>query len=357
MADVGNALGSAAAENRLQLFDITFSWQKSATIRNRPISTLDLELDWRQNVVVDLSYWNREPQLLCPRIQQNGKSCGGELSDKGWAENAIPSKGMSNHIVYTSSFSRLCKHCCSEIQDIQPEMLAMLPSNILALLPVVVQSSEAPGLPVEFMNQLLSRIEALEKGLGRPCDVPSIIPSHQPISDRTLGRPKSEEDEGQRGHESRRLVPHWSLPASPCGADGKETSRREVNAAPSRQQQHPTEATPDESLKSVEGEDREDGAPRDEVVPGPEEEQLNIQMMCMRDSQATKLGLTEADAEAAASLVTLGGTSKSSSGEQPSFNQPSTDFYHPLCHPPSPLVTYVNILTPSCRPSATCSSN
>ena len=331
MADVGNALGSAAAENRLQLFDITFSWQKSATIRNRPISTLDLELDWRQNVVVDLSYWNREPQLLCPRIQQNGKSCGGELSDKGWVENAISSKGISNHIVYISSFSRFCKRCRSEIQDIQPEMLAMLPSSILALLPVVVPSTGLPA--VEFMlNQLLSRIEALEKGLGRPRDVPLIIPSGQPISDRVLGCPISEEDEGQQqGHESRRLVPHGSRPASQCRADGKETSRSEVNAVSSRQQQHPTEATPDESLKSVEGmeqKDREDGVPRDEVVPRPEQERLNIQMVCMRDSQATKLGLTEADAEAAASLVTLGGTSKSSSGE-PSFNQPSTSS-HPL---------------------------
>jgi len=115
MAHVGNALGSAAADNKIPLFHIVFEWQQSATIRDRPVTPLDLELEGCQIVVIDLSLWSREPQILCPRIKDD-KACGGVLTKKGWVDNATSSKGLSSHhTLYLACCNRYCRSCSAEI--------------------------------------------------------------------------------------------------------------------------------------------------------------------------------------------------------------------------------------------------
>ena len=65
MAGVGCALG-LAFDNKSLFLDITFSWQPVATIRDRPVTRLDAQLEGTKLTVLDAAKWVTGGKVVCP---------------------------------------------------------------------------------------------------------------------------------------------------------------------------------------------------------------------------------------------------------------------------------------------------
>ena len=65
MAGVGSALGQAF-DNKSLFLDITFSWQPVATIRDRPVTLLDAQLEGTKLTVLDAAKWVTGGKVVCP---------------------------------------------------------------------------------------------------------------------------------------------------------------------------------------------------------------------------------------------------------------------------------------------------
>ena len=101
---MGSAIGVAAASDKLTLFSPVFSFQPVCTIRGRPISQLDAQLEPTQLVVLDAGYW-LPGKLLCVR-----GGCTGTVEARGWHTNAHLSKGDGRvHTIYVATRKRQCK--------------------------------------------------------------------------------------------------------------------------------------------------------------------------------------------------------------------------------------------------------
>jgi hypothetical protein len=101
---MGSAIGVAAASDKLTLFSPVFSFQPVCTIRGRPISQLDAQLEPTQLVVLDAGYW------LPGKLQCVRGGCTGTVEARGWHTNAHSSKGDGRvHTIYVATRKRQCK--------------------------------------------------------------------------------------------------------------------------------------------------------------------------------------------------------------------------------------------------------
>ena len=154
MAHAGSAIGVYVREGQLRLYDVLFSWQKAATIKNRPVTELDAQLQGTQLAVIDASAWTND-DLSCPQVGDDGQICGGKLNPKGWASNATSSKGGGGvHTVYLASARRVCSRCSKLTSDNQ--LMRQLPPAVRHLLPM--ERSAASGLPKFLFNLMLALI-------------------------------------------------------------------------------------------------------------------------------------------------------------------------------------------------------
>ena len=158
-ANVGTAIG-AAARKGLQMFHLAYSWQNSASIRQRAVTELDVALEGRQLVVLDVGHWSGD-KLLCPRLR-DGKVCGSPLAGKAFADSATSSKGIGSvHTVYLACYTRTCPCCISKSgspgKKLHDSLLIdQLPADVRAMLPV--QRSAASGLPSDFVHLMLALV-------------------------------------------------------------------------------------------------------------------------------------------------------------------------------------------------------
>ena len=70
-AGLGNAVGTACEKGSLRPCGLVYSWQPVATIRNRPLTQRDAELEATQLVVLDIQFWTAN-ELRCPSLNKSG---------------------------------------------------------------------------------------------------------------------------------------------------------------------------------------------------------------------------------------------------------------------------------------------
>lgn len=142
MAGVGSAIGQAWGE--APFHNLVFSWQPVATIRNRPITLLDCQLEGTQLTVLDAAKW--VGKIKCPSC-----NCAEQVVDAGWHSNATSSKGGGSavHTQFMMSKKRLCKQCNTRWFD-HREGLGQLPTGISKLIPV--ERTERSGLEQRWVQ-------------------------------------------------------------------------------------------------------------------------------------------------------------------------------------------------------------
>ena len=104
MAGVGSALG-LAFDNKSLFLDINFSWQPVATIRDRPVTLLDAQLEGTKLTVLDAAKWVTGGKVVCTCCNKYD-----DVRDKGFHTNATSSKGGGGdaHTLYLVSKKRHC---------------------------------------------------------------------------------------------------------------------------------------------------------------------------------------------------------------------------------------------------------
>ena len=173
-ADLGNAVGTACENGALRPCGLVYSWQPVATIRHRPPTTLDAELEATQLVVLDIQFWTAN-ELRCPHhhLNQVGtQPCGGQLKPEGWVDNAsssCSSKGEGEEeahttTIYLCSRTRKCDTCGRFTQD--DMILDQLPQPLRRLMPAAWAAKGLQQMPQQPLRRLMPSA----------CDQPQQLP-------------------------------------------------------------------------------------------------------------------------------------------------------------------------------------